>query len=1105
MTSTLWGATCIRRLLLTFIITLICLYTLNAQATHQPGKSITLKATDVSLYTVFKAIRKQTNIQVAFNSTIIDDREKVSVNFKNTSVEEVMAFLLQGKNLNWVLDKDRIVITRREEATKKNITPEKSTGDTSLFYPVFNGRVTDAAGTPIGRATVQVKGTLQGTTTDNEGKFSLEDVKHGAVLLFSSVGYETRELKVTGKSGQVYLMLDIQNLEETVVKGYYNTTKRENTGNVSTVKAEEIRKQPVSDPLAALIGRVPGLQVTQLSGAPGRAFNVQIRGRNSIGNGSSPLFIVDGVPFFNNTTTSRSTSTIDNSNVTRGAGLETSPLNSINPNDIESIEILKDADATAIYGSRGANGVILITTKKGQAGKTKVSANVYHGMGRVTRKIPLLNTQDYLMIRREGYKNDGVTNYPSRAYDINGKWDTSRYTDWQKIFIGGTSHTTDAQTSISGGTANTQFLLGLGYHRENTIFPGDYSSWRGSAHYNVNHQSHNGKFGLNFSGMYSYSKSELPLQDFVSLIQLAPNAPKLYNEDGSLNWESSTWINPMSLTYQKNTSKIKYLNANLGLNYKIVPGLQLKATIGYSTTNVNQLETTASKSFDPSMPSGQSFSVFGTNDISIWNFEPQVQYKNTWGIVEIDWLLGTSFMQQLQQGKTFKGTGYTSDDLLNNFQSASVISALGDSYSKYKYNAIFSRLNFNIDRKYFINLTTRRDGSSRFGPGRQFASFGALGAAWIFSDNDYFREHFNFLSFGKLRGSYGITGNDQIGDYQFLDTYQPYSSDFTYLGTVGLQPTRLLNTEYAWEVNKKLEGAIELGFLRNRILLDISYYRNRSSNQLLVQPLASQAGFGAVVKNLNAVVQNTGWEIQVNSTNIRRNNFSWESSFNVSIPKNELIEYPGLESSPDAFSYVVGQPLNIRQVLKYTGIDTQSGLYQFFDQDKDGNIAFPNDYQTIIFTGQQYFGGLRNDFRFHGFELSFFFQFVRQKKVPNYANLFSRPGTIGNKPTYILDRWTQPADNADVQKIGNDFQAVMAFSNFLQSDGVYSDGSLIRLKTISCSYTLNFKNNFAVNSIRVYANAQNILTFTGYKGLDPESKTLLPPLRVISAGIQVDL
>ena len=1071
----------------------------------QGEKKVTLNVVEESCVKVFKQIEKQTKMSFFYSTSDIRLPGKVSINVVDAALDEVMGRILEGTNLEWIYT-DNVITIRKKKGLAGGGNGTGLVADSNINMITVTGKVTQADGTGIPGATVRVKRTGDGVTTDGEGNFSLPKTRRNDLLTISFIGYETREIPVNGNSILVKLNVVVSDLDETVIKGYYNTTKRLNTGNVGTVKAEEIKNQPVSDPIAALIGRVPGLQITQLSGSPGRAFNVQIRGRNSIGSGSSPLFIVDGVPFFNNTTKSLSTSTtsIDNPNVASAAGLQTSPFNSIDPNDIESVEILKDADATAIYGSRGANGVVLITTKKGSPGKTRVIANIYHGIGRVTKKIPLLTTEEYLMIRREGYKNDNVSSYPANAYDINGTWDTTRYTDWQKMFIGGTSHITDAKTTISGGNESTQFLLGLGYHREGVIFPGDYGSRRGSANYNITHASQNKKFTLNFSGMYSFTQNELPLRDFTALAFLPPNSPKLYNNDGTLNWENGTWTNPMNASYQKNTSKIKYLNSNLGLSYYLLPGLQLSANLGYSTTGVNQLEITSSKFFNPAMPSDQSNSVFGTNDITIWNIEPQLQYKTHWRKIDVDVLFGTSFMQQLQQGKAFKGTGYTSDDLLNNLQSASAISALQDNYNKYKYNAVFGRLNFSFDSKYIINLTARRDGSSRFGPGRQFANFGALGVAWIFTENNFFREHLALLSFGKLRGSYGTTGNDQIGDYQFLETYQPYFSDFSYLGLVGLQPTRLLNKDYAWEINKKLEGAIELGLINNRILLDVSYYRNRSSNQLLEQAIASQVGFPTVVANLPAVVQNSGWEIQVTSTNIRKNKFSWESSFNISIPKNKLIEFPDLEKSAYAFTYVVGQPLTIVKKLKYNNIDPQTGLYTFADLNKDGQVNF-DDYQTVIFTGQQYFGGLRNDLQFHDFHFSFFFQFVRQKHIPNYATLFNRPGTMGNQPTYILNRWTGSEDAAEVQKISNSFEAVTAFNNYRQSDPAYSDGSFIRLKNISLSYTLNFKRNFAINSARIYANAQNLLTFTSYKGLDPESKSFLPPLKIISAGIQIDL
>lgn len=1089
----------LRVMRLTSVILLTCCIHVAAKSVSQ---TVTYKGTNVPLEKIFTVVEEQTGYLFIYNPALLDKAKPVSVAAENMPLQEFLSDVLANQSLEFAFN-DRTVIIKRKE----NVAPViiKTT-----LLPI-SGTVKAVDGKPLANVSVTVKGTDKGTTTDADGKFNI-DVKQGDVLVISSVGFGSKEVKINSANSSLIIALDISSspLDEVQIIAYGETSKRFNTGNVSSVKSEDISKQPVGDPVAALAARVPGLQVTQLSGAPGRAFNIQIRGRNSIANGGSPLFIVDGVPFFNNTTRSFSSSstTIDVNGVDLGSGMNTSPFSAINPNDIESIEVLKDADATAIYGSRGANGVILITTKKGHAGETKVTANVYHAVGKITRQIPLLNTQQYLALRHEAFKNDNVTDYPFNAYDINGTWDTTRYTDWQDVFFGRTSHTTDAQASVSGGNANTQFLLGVAYRNESTVFPGDFGSRRGSANYNMNHTSQNGRFRFNFSGLYSYAQHELPLNSALDLMLLPPDAPRIYNDDGTLNWENGTWNNPMNLIYQRNTTKIKYSNSGLNLSYDLFQGLQLKANVGYSSTTLTQMAKTPGKFFNPFFPAtaDQAYTIFGTNDISVWNAEPQLEYKTSFGKLDMDLLAGSTFMQQLQDGKAFKGTGYSSDELMNNLQAASVVAALPPTYTKYKYNAIFTRLNFNFDRRYIISLTGRRDGSSRFGPGRQFASFGAVGAAWIFTANEYLRQRLPFLSFGKIRASYGTTGNDQIGDYQFLDTYQPYLSEFPYLGQVGLQPTRLLNQDYAWEVNKKLEGAIELGLLKDRLLIDFSYYRNRSSNQLVEQAISSQVGFATLVENLPAVVQNSGWEMQLNSINIRNKNFNWTSSFNISIPKNKLIAYPDLTASPNAFSYVVGEPLTIAKKLKYDKLDETTGLYTFIDTDKDANIGIL-DYQTIVFMGQQYFGGLGNNLTYKNFDLSLLFQYVRQRHAPNYTTFFNRPGSmdLGNQPTYVLNRWKKPGDNTQVQMVGNNFPATLAYIYFRQSDAAYTNGSYIRLKNISLSYTINFKQRFALRSLKMYVNAQNLLTITSYKGLDPETKGFLPPLKVISAGLQIDL
>ncbi len=406
-----------------------------------------------------------------------------------------------------------------------------------------------------------------------------------------------------------------------------------------------------------------------------------------------------------------------------------------------------------------------------------------------------------------------------------------------------------------------------------------------------------------------------------------------------------------------------------------------------------------------------------------------------------------------------------------------------------------------------LNLTGRRDGSSRFGPDRQFANFGAVGAAWIFSKEASIKRILPPLTYGKLRGSIGTTGNDQIGDYQYLNTYSPYI--YPYQGQTGLVPTQLYNPDYGWETNRKSELGLELGTLNDRIIATVSYYHNRSSNQLINSPLPIQTGFSGIIRNLPADVQNTGWEFQLNTTIIKTESFTWDASVNLTIARNKLLEFPDLSSSGYASSYEIGKPLNIVKLVHSLGVNPQTGIFQFAD--KNGHItstpSYPDDYTVVKDLTPAFYGGFSNRFQYKGLSLGIFFQFVKQQGF-NYIHSNTTPGSMTNQPTDVLNRWRHPGDLTNNQLFTTTDPAAAAYNYYSSSsDGAVSDASFIRLKNVELSYSLPAKwtSRIKTQLIRVYLRGQNLITFTGYKGADPEvmNTSVLPPLKTLAAGIQL--
>jgi|SRR6218665_3723616 len=938
----------------------------------------------------------------------------------------------------------------------------------------------------------KTQGISRYTITDAGGKFTVAALS-GEVLVFTYSGFKTKKITVgSQKNITVSLEEDVTDLKEvTVNAGYYSVKDSERTGSIAKITAKDIEKQPVTNVLAAMQGRMAGVRITQDSGMPGGGFSILIRGQNSIrSEGNAPLYVIDGVPYASDAIGSTQTSTI--------LPMDSSPLNSIDPDNIESIEVLKDADATAIYGSRGANGVVLVTTKKGKRGATKYTVAASSGSGKVTRFIDMMDTEQYLAMRRLGYANDGINTYPANAYDVNGKWG-ERYTDWQRELLGGTAEISSLQASVSGGNEQTSFVFSGNSHRQGTVFPGSFLYKKGAAHIALNHESTDKRFKIIFSGGYTAQSNGQPGNDITREARvLPPNAPELYNEDGSLNWADGSWQNPLRNMESRFKSKTFDLLANSRLSYQITDGLQLSSSFGFTDLRHEETRTAPSTMFNPANNITSANSIIFSNHTArqSWIIEPQLNWDGRLWKGRLDVLAGATFQQQSTTKLYQTGSNFPSNSLIYDLASAALLRATNNEEIIYRYNAIYARANYALLERYFLNLTGRRDGSSRFGPGNRFANFGAIGAAWLFSREAFAEKSLPFLSMGKLRGSYGITGNDQIGDYQYLDNYR--SSGLLYGGTSGLQPARLYNPNFGWETSKKLELAIELGFLQDRIFVTGAWYSSRSSNQLVGIPLPGTTGFSALQANLDATVRNSGFEATLRTENLRNGNLKWTTSLNITLPRNELVSFPGLDISTYKNMYVIGQPLAIQKLYHYTGTDPQTGLFTFEDVNGDGKITYADDAKTVCSFAPEYYGGFQNTLNYHGWQLDFLFQFTKQQNW-NWAAMMNHPGSMQNTVADVSNSYPQQQYTSNANGA-----ALQTHFTYAQSDAAVSDASFVRLKNASLSYTIPAKWSRGIDC-RLSLQGQNLLTFTRYKWGDPEFATTgyLPPLRIITGGVQL--
>jgi TonB-linked SusC/RagA family outer membrane protein len=1104
---------------LTVIIMLCGLLQVSARTTAQTRISLNLKG--ATLEKVFAEIEKRSGYTVFYNVEVLKaaGANLLTLDVKDATIEDVMYKCLKGLPLQFTIQ-DKTIFVKKEAPRAELISPPVPGGPTPQ---TFSGIVKAESGAPLSGATVLIPKLKQSAVTDKEGQFSIKDVPDGEYEVeISFVGYEPRKMKVSVVNHEALLTAELKlstsNLDETVVKGYYSTTNRLNTGDVTTVKGEEIDKQPVTDPILALEGRVPGLYVQQTSGVPGAYPTISIEGKNSIANGNNPLYIVDGVPYSSTTPTS----TIIGGGVLGipggefGNGVGASPFNDLNPADIENIVVLKDADATAIYGSRGANGVILITTKKGKAGGTQFNLNAFSGGGKVAHFLHYMNTPEYLAMRHEALNNDGLTPNPAVDFDLTD-WDTTRFTNWQKVLIGNTAKFNNLEGSLSGGNTNTQFRINGGYSKQGTVYPGDYSDQKAMVSFNLTHISVNQRLHAQLTASYVYDYSNLPPADFTSSVNLAPDAPAIFDANGNLNWQlvngTNSWNNPLANTLVNAYAKTNNLVSNLNVSYFILPGLQLKSNFGFTHLQNNQSLQSPGNAAPPpynTMPSTRT-NNFATTDFSSWIIEPQLNYDKNISNGKLDILIGSTFQQNLENANGFMTSGYASDALISDPQAASVQSFSGFSNTLYHYDAGFGRINYDWREKYLINITARRDGSSRFGPGKQFGNFGAIGAGWIFSRESFFQNRLSALSFGKLRVSYGSTGNDQITDYQYLSTYTPNSR--TYQGLTGLRPTRLSDPYFAWELVKKLEGGIELGFLKDKILLTANYYRNRTGNQLVGFALPSQTGFNSIQANLPAIVQNSGGEFILHTINVRSHSLTWTSSINLTIPENKLISYPNLSTSTYANRFVIGKSLFSEKLFHVSGVNDTTGVYQFVtSKGLSDNPSYPQDFKVTKPITQHWYGGFENTIAYKNFDLDFLFQFVNQTGFNYLGSGYYVAGIFNiNQPTAVLNRWQKLGDNAHYGLYSTQGAADPNYDLYGTSDWGLCNASFVRLKNLALSYHLPKKwlQKVQLANARLYVQCQNLFTIThNFLGFDAESdgaSVSLPPLRIITGGLQITL
>ena len=1012
-----------------------------------------------------------------------------------------------------------------------------------------SGRVTDqATGTGLPGVTILLKGTTNGVSSNADGAFSLSVPESGGTLVFSSVGMTTQERAIgTDSQVSISLVTDAKQLTEIVVVGYGSQSRTLVTGAVTSVDAKQFEGQPVAGLDQVLQGRASGVQVTQNSGTPGGGVSVRIRGNNSISAGSDPLYVIDGVPI-----NSGSYSNIGVGNQQLNA------LSDINPNDIASIEVLKDASAAAIYGSRAANGVVLVTTKQGKAGRTKVDFNYYTGIQQTIKRLDVLNGQEAQDLINEqraarGLAPSYVTANPTSSQTLF----TGASTNWQdEIFR--TAPVSNYSATVSGGDAKTKFLLsGTFFDQQGIIIGSGFK--RGSGRLNIDHNlSDKVKIGTNLAISRSTSNriaNDNNIYGVLSAAVLLGSQTPVYNPNGTYGRDPFSSVeNPVA------AAKEPFLQArngrligNVFAEAEPVKNLRFRTSFGADYLSLKE---------DQFLPNVllQAVAANGTGRANVrsdvnWLNETTANYTKTFNDDHnINVLVGGSVQKSDQEGVQTTASNFPGTTI-RTLVAGSVKTEASSDATNWSLVSGFARFNYDFRGKYLLTGSIRRDGSSRFGTENQYGTFPAISAGWRVSQEDFLKDN-AIISELKLRGGYGQTGNFDIGNFASRGLFGVGAGNTAnYLQQAGLVPTQIANPDLTWEKSEEYNLGADFGVFDNRVLLSANAFERNTVALLLNRQLPLTSGFASISQNIGSL-QNRGLEFELTTQNVKSTDFTWTTSFNISMIRNKVTGL--VDNAPFLAGFAsrveVGQPLGsfygyeVDRIFQsadeitalnaaaraLTGnaaavyqLNAAPGDIKFKDIDGFGPDGKPTGRpdglvnsadQKIIGSAQpNFFGGISNTLAYKGVDLNFFFQFMQGNEIYNNTRAFAEGmnGQFGQLAT-VRDRWTPTNTDTNMPRAvaGDPNNNRRTSTRFLE------DGSYLRLKTVTLGYNLpkSIVSVAGLQSARIYVAGQNLLTFTKYSGLDPEISTFsgtntalgtdfltFPQARTLQVGINFGL
>lgn len=1083
----------IKKFLLMRLTTILLLLAfLNVKANSYSQK-VTLSEKNASLEKIFSELSRQTNYKFVYTKAEIDKGIKIDLNVKGRDIRDVLEICSKGQPFGYTIFEDYVVI-KYKPVSPNTIAPIEAPAMKEL-----KGRVVNESGEPLPNATVQVKGGKKSTVTNANGYFSIEvEDNKPATLIISYVGMETLEIKVDGGSGDVNVQLKAakSSLSDIVVVGYGTSRKKDITGSVSSVPIAEQEKAPVLGVEQMLSGRASGVEVTQNQAQPGALFTIRIRGTNSINASSAPLFVVDGY-----------------------AGGD---ISNLNPSDVLSIDVLKDASATAIYGSRGANGVIIITTKRGNLSGPKVIIDAYTGIQFVSKRYDMMDAKQYATylntIKTEQNAIDGTNNPLPFTQDQISK--LGKGTDWQDAIFQ-KAPISNISLAFNGGDENTKHYLSFNYfNQDGIIIKSNYK--KGSIRYNLDQKLGNRlKMGLSSQLGYALANNvtvntdatieNSVLWDAVRFNPMIPvqNPDGTYPDNGPLG-QVVPMGNPVGFVNRAKDERYSFtVAANVFGELEIIKGLRLRSSFGVNYGNDGRelfIPTgvfSARRVGRAEKSSGQSYN---------WLNENTLTYDKTFNAIHTINVTG-GFTAQYWHNKWFNAAiiNLTTDLLdANNFD-IGLADVPGSSFQDNFLASYFARANYRLMDKYLLTLTMRADGSSRFGQNDKWGYFPSGAIAWHLSEENFIR-NIKAISDMKLRISYGITGNQEIGSYNSLSQY----SFNTYeLGSVpvlvtGAYPANIANPDLKWESTASTDIGLDIGLLNNRINITADYYDKKTSNLLLYVDLPRTSGYRSILLNTGKV-SNKGFELTVSSLNINRSNFRWNTTLVFSTNKNEVVNlgvnkqlYVGHLSgslfngqSPTSSILIPGSPIGSFYGIVFDGVwqsedeITKSGTTDPVHpgdpkyRDLNGDHKISGEDRMIIGQARPKFTyGLINNFSLGRLNLNIHLQGVNGNRILN-ENLWEIQNgqPYHNKLAYVAtDSWHGEGTSNTLPRVSSSLR-----TNYGLPSDVLENGSYLRIKTVTLSYDAPLPKYLSVfKSSTVYVTAQNLHVFTKYSGYDPE-------------------